>query len=140
MRRSWRTTPTRSRDDGTVTGYTVVISLAVLAFAGLVLDGGLAVSTKVDAVSVAQSAARAGARELDLAFLRTSGGLRLDPDKAHDAAQQWVSNSGLSGTVAVAGDTVTVTVATSHNTQLLQLVGISSIPIGATATAAAVQP
>jgi hypothetical protein len=135
----WTVVP-RSRDDGTVTGYTVVTTLAVLAFAGLVLDGGLAVATKVDAVSVAQSAARAGARELDVAFLRTGGGLRLDPDKAHDAAQQWVDNAGLSGTVIVAGDTVTVTVTTSHGTQLLQLVGIDSIPIGATATATAVQP
>ena len=51
------------RDDGTVTAYTVIITLAVLAFAGLVLDAGLAVTTKVNAVSVAQSAARAGARE-----------------------------------------------------------------------------
>jgi hypothetical protein len=128
------------RDAGTVTGYTVITSLAALAFAALVLDGGLAVATKVEAVSVAQSSARAGARELDVAYLRASGVIRLDPAKAHDTAQQWVNNSGLSGTVTVARNTVTVTVTTAQHTQLLQLVGISSIPIAASATATAVQP
>jgi hypothetical protein len=140
MRLPQWTARARGRDDGTVTGYTVVTTLAVLAFAGLVLDGGLAVSSKVDAVSVAQSSARAGARELDVAYLRTSGIIRLDPGKAQTAAQQWVNASGLSGTVTVAGNTVTVTVTTSQDTQLLQLVGIDTIPIGATATATAVQP
>lgn len=128
------------RDDGTVTGYTVIVTLAMLAFAGLVLDAGLAVATKVDAVSVAQSAARAGARELDLAHLRTTGDIRLDPATAHDTATDWLDTAGLAGTVTVTGDQVTVTVTTSQDTQLLQLVGIGSIPVGATATATAIPP
>ena len=130
----------RGRDAGSVSGYTIVTSLAGILFAALVLDAGLAISTKVDAVSIAQSSARAGARELDVAYLRQTGGIRLDPIQAHDTAQHWVDNSGLSGTVTVAGNTVTVTVSTSRDTQLLQLVGITSIPISAKATATAVQP
>lgn len=128
------------RDAGSVSGYTVITSLAGLAFAALVLDAGLAISTKVDAVSVAQSSARAGARELDVAYLRETGVIRLDPIKAHDTAQQWVNQSGLSGAVTVAGNTVTVSVTTGRDTQLLQMVGITSIPIAAQATATAVQP
>jgi len=134
----WNVLP--RRDDGTVTGYTVITTAAVLAFAGLVLDGGLAVATKVDAVSAAQSSARAGARELDVAYLRSNGGIRLAPAKARATAQDWLAAAGLSGTVTVAGNTVTVTVTTSRETQLLQLVGIGSIPIKATATAIAIQP
>jgi len=130
----------QNRDAGSVSGYTVITSLAGLAFAALVLDAGLAISTKVDAVSVAQSSARAGARELDVAYLRETGVIRLDPVKAHDTAQQWVNQSGLSGTVTVAGNTVTVSVTTARDTQLLQMVGITSIPIAAQATATAVQP
>jgi Flp pilus assembly protein TadG len=122
-------------DRGTVTGYTVIVTLAVLIFAGLVLDAGLAIATKVDATSAAQSAARAGARELDLAHLRTAGQLRLDPAAAHHAAQEWLDRAGLAGTVTVTGEQVTVTVTTARDTQLLQLVGITSIPVGATATA-----
>lgn len=139
MRAPWWSDWVR-RDDGTVTAYTVIVTLAVLAFAGLVLDAGLAVSTKVNAVSVAQSSARAGARELDVAYLRSTGVIRLDPVMARTSAQGWLDRSGLSGTVTVTGDEVAVTVTTSRDTQLLQLVGIGSIPVGATATATAVQP
>ena len=119
----------RGRDAGSVSGYTVITSLAGLAFA-----------TKVDAVSIAQSSARAGASELDVLYLRETGVIRLDPAKAQDTAQQWVNNSGLAGTVTVAGNTVTVTVSTAQDTQLLQMLGITSIPIAAHATATAVQP
>nr|MDT0658801.1 hypothetical protein [Micromonospora sp. DSM 115978] len=123
-----------------MSGYTVITSLAGLAFAGLVLDAGLAIATKVDAVSIAQSSARAGASELDVAYLRATGVIRLDPIKAQDTAQQWVNNSGLTGTATVAGNTVTVSVSTARDTQLLQMIGITSIPIAAHATATAVQP
>lgn len=134
-------TPTaHSKDAGTVTAYTLILVAAVLAFAGLVLDAGLAVATKVQAVSVAQSSARAGARELDIAALRGSGVIRLDPARAEAAARDWLNRAGMSGTVTTTAGTVTVTVTTSRRTQLLNLVGVASIPIGATATAAAVQP
>jgi hypothetical protein len=130
----------RRADAGTVTAFTVILTLAVFTFAGLVLDAGLAISTKVQAVSDAQSAARAGARELDVAALRTTGVIRLDPAQSEATARNWLTRAGLSGTVAVTPDTVTVTVHTSRRTQLLQLVGLSTIPIAATATARAVQP
>lgn len=137
-----RRTPRRQRrtDAGTVTAFTVILTLAVFAFAGLVLDAGLAISTKVQAVSDAQSAARAGARELDVAALRTTGAIRLHPAQAEATARNWLTRTGLSGTVVVTPDTVTVTVHTSRRTQLLQLVSVNTIPIAATATARAVQP
>jgi hypothetical protein len=114
----------------------------VPAFAGLVLDGGLAVSTKVHAVSVAQSSARAGARELDVTALRTTGVIRLDPARAEATARDWLARTGMNGTVTVTvtADTVTVSVTTTRRTQLLQPIGIGAIPVGATATATAVQP
>jgi len=130
----------RGRDTGSVSGYTIITSLAGLAFAGLVLDAGLAIATKVDAVSIAQSSARAGAGELDVAYLRATGVIRLDPVKAHSTAQQWMNNAGLTGSVTVAGNTVTVSASTAQDTQLLQMIGITSIPIAAHATATAVQP
>jgi len=130
----------QQRDAGTVTAFVLVLSLAAIAFAGLVLDAGLAVATKVQATSDAQSAARAGARELDVAALRTTGVIRLDPALAHTAALNWLAAAGTSGSVAVTPDTVTVTTHTAQRTQLLQLLGVSSIPISATATARAVQP
>ncbi|NUR30040.1 MAG: hypothetical protein HOV83_30025, partial [Catenulispora sp.] len=67
----------RRDDRGTVTAFTVVWVAAALLLAGLVLDAGLAVSTKVNARSVANAAARAGARELDVTALRIRGVVRL---------------------------------------------------------------
>lgn len=127
-------------DAGTVTAFTVILTLAVLAFAGLVLDAGLAISTKVQAVAAAQSAARAGARELDVAALRATGTIRLDQAQAQATARDWLTRAHLSGAVAVTPDTVTVNVHTSRRTQLLQLIGLHAIPITATATARAIQP
>jgi hypothetical protein len=128
------------RDDrGTVTAYTLVLITAVLAFAGLVLDAGLAISTKVDAISVAQAAARAGAEELDLTALRTQNMVRLDPAVAESTARSWLARAGYAGTVSVTATTATVAVRTSRPTQLLRLVGVRAIPVGATATATAVQ-
>ncbi|HET6953106.1 MAG TPA: hypothetical protein VFI47_22180, partial [Acidimicrobiales bacterium] len=42
---------------------------------------------------MAQAAARAGARELDVAALRTSGVVRIDPVKARAAAQDWLKRA-----------------------------------------------
>jgi hypothetical protein len=127
-------------DRGSVTAYTAIVALAALLFAGLVLDAGLAVATKVHAVSVAQAAARAGAREVDLTQLRRDSVIRLDPPRARQAAQAWLNAAGLPGTVTVAGNQVTVTVTTSRDTQLLQLAGITTIPVQASATATAITP
>lgn len=135
-------TPRRGHaaDRGTVTAFTIVWLAAALALAGLVLDAGLAVSTKVNARAVANAAARAGARELDLAALRINGIIRIDQNKARSSAASWISRAGLRGTVTVTANTVTVSVTTSQPTQLLDLIGIRSIPVHATATAEAITP
>jgi hypothetical protein len=127
-------------DRGSVTGYTVIVTIAAVVFAGLVLDAGMAVATKVQAISTAQSAARAGARELDLEHLRGTGVIRVDPVQAQASAQDWLARAGWSGSVIVTGDQVTVTTTGSSDTQLLGLVGIGTIPVGATATATAIPP
>jgi hypothetical protein len=130
----------RAADRGTVTAFTVVWLAAALTLAGLVLDAGLAVSTKVNARAVANAAARAGARELDLAALRINGVIRIDQNKARTSAAGWIARAGLRGTVTVTANTVTVSVTTSQPTQLLGLIGIRSIPVHATATAEAITP
>jgi hypothetical protein len=127
-------------DRGTVTAFVVVWLAAALLLGGLVLDAGLAVSTKVNARAVANAAARAGARELDITALRTRGIVRLDPAKARATAASWIARAGLAGTATVAGNAVTVNVTTARRTQLLGLIGITNIPVHAIATAAAITP
>jgi hypothetical protein len=116
---------------GRVTAFVVIIVTAVLLFAGLLLDGGLALAAKVRALGEAQEAARAGAQEIDLAAYRATGTLRLEPQQASAAARNYLAATGHAGTVSVAGNTVHVTVTINQSTQLLPLIGIGSITVTA---------
>lgn len=119
-----------ARDEhGRVTAFIVVLTSGCLFFAGLVLDGGLALAAKTRAIAHAQEATRAGAQELDLATYRATGVFRLDPDLARVAAQHYLVAVGATGTVTVTGNTVQVTVTTTTPTQLLGLLGISEITV-----------
>jgi hypothetical protein len=146
-RQPTRTGPTRltarrggCRDDrGHVTGFAVIMVVAVLALAGLVLDGGLAVAAKADAFGAAQSAARAGAQRLDLTLYRATGRVSLDPVAAAAAARAWLAAAGVTGTVSATPQQVRVEVTEVADTQLLALVGVDSITVHATATAVAVR-
>lgn len=123
-------------DGGQVTAFVVTISAALLLFAGLVLDGGLALSTKTQALDAAQAAARTGAQHLDLTRYRLTGQTRLDPRAAAAAARGWLTRAGLDGDVAATTAEVTVTVHATRRTQLLGLVGVRELYVTATATAA----
>jgi hypothetical protein len=116
-------------DEGRATAFVVVLTIGILALAGLTLDGGLALSAKVKANGQAEAAARAGAQAIDLAAYRNTGTLQLVPVQALADAHSYLATVGAYGTVTVIGDTVTVTVTASQGTQLLGMVGISSITV-----------
>ncbi|GAA4466311.1 pilus assembly protein TadG-related protein [Phytohabitans houttuyneae] len=122
-----------------MTPFAVLITIALLAVAGLVLDAGLALSEKVRALDIAQAAARAGAQELDLYKYRTSNVAELDPDRAASAARAWLTSAGVEGEATATVTTVTVTVRRTSDTQLLQIVGVRQLAVSASATATAVQ-
>jgi len=126
-------------DAGQVTPFAVLMTIALLAVAGLVLDAGLALSEKVRALDIAQAAARAGAQELDLYMYRTSNVAELDPDRAASAARAWLTSARVEGDATATVTTVTVTVRRTSNTQLLRIVGVRQLHVSAIATATAVQ-
>lgn len=115
-----------------MTAFLVGLTASLLALAGLVLDGGLALATKAQAAGAAEAAARAGAQAIDLATYRSDNRLQLEPAEAAQKAQAHLSAAGVDGKVSVSGNTVTVVVTASQRTQLLDLVGISSIEVQAT--------
>lgn len=127
-------------DRGSATGWALGTMFVGLLLAGLLFDGGAAMTTKASALSVAQQAARAGADQLDLTVLRTTGQLQLDPPAAEQAAAAWLAQAGESGTVTATTAQVTVTVTTTGSTVLLAIVGITDYELSATATAEAIQP
>ena len=125
------------QDRGSVTGYVLFMTVALVLLAGLVLDGGSALTARGAAADVAQQAARAGADALDAASLRagTPAGLVANPAAARQAAVAVLTAAGLSGDVTVAGATVTVTARASRPTTILAMVGIDQVGGSATASA-----
>ena len=126
-------------ESGTVTAFVVVFMLALLVMAGLVLDGGLALSAKIQAIDDAQAAARAGAQAIDVPLYRSTGEITLDPAQATSDAEGFLARAGRTGTVSVIGDQVTVTVTITQPTQILSLVGVDSFTETASGTATAEQ-
>lgn len=75
----------RRAERGSVTPFVLIVSIAILALAALVIDGGRQLNSKGRAVAYAQEAARAGSQGVDVADPR----LDLLPDKAMAAARQY---------------------------------------------------
>lgn len=129
-RRSWWT-----GDEGRISAFVVTVLAAILALAGLTLDGGLALADKVRVNGQAEAAARAGAQALDLDAYRATGAVHLVTSQAGVMARSYLSTVGQIGTVTVTGNTVTVTITATHRTQLLALVGIPALTVHGTASA-----
>jgi putative Flp pilus-assembly TadE/G-like protein len=124
-------------DSGRITAFVAVMIAGLLLCAGLVLDGGLALAAKTDALDAAQEAARAGAQALDVAAARGLGPTTVDPAKGRQAASNSLAAAGYRGVVTVTGARVTVEVTHRQRTQILTLAGVSEITVTATATAEA---
>ena len=124
----------RHDERGSVTLWTVFITIAVLMLGGLVIDGGYAMSAKREAARTAEQAARAGADQLDTDSVR-SGGDDVAPGAASAAAHQYLRAVGESGSVIVVGDQVIVTVTKRQPSHILEAFGRGDFVMSSTARA-----
>ena len=121
---------------GSVSLIMVILTVALFAMAGLVIDGGLALDARGRAVDLAQQAARAGAGAISPASLRGSRpDLRFDATAATQRAQRVLTLAGATGEVTVSADTVTVTAHVRQRTVLLAAFGVTDLTASAAATA-----
>lgn len=95
---------------GSVTAFVAVVAIALVMVAGMAYDGGQVIAAQGQARSYAAKAARAGAQEVDITTLRSSGETVLDPAAAESSALAYLREVGATGTVAVDGADITVTV------------------------------
>src|SRR5437899_12026066 len=95
-------------DGGSVTAFVVVFTTALLAVAGLVVDGGYRLAGRRAAFDEAEAAARAGAQAVDEDMLRQGGAVVVQPDAARQRVADYLGRTGHEGTVAVDVDAVTV--------------------------------
>lgn len=120
---------------GQVTAFVVVVFVALIAVAGLVVDGGTALAAKRQAIDEAAAAARAGAQALSVDAYRADGTVALDPEAARAAAEAYLAQTGHAGVVEANADTVTVTVTFEHSLTLLRVVGVRQMTVTGSGTA-----
>ena len=124
---------------GSITLMLLVLSLALIALAGIVIDGGTKLDQAENANAIAQEAARAGAGNVNQANAYASGSFTVDQAQAIAAAQQYLASAGYRGTVsAPTPDTIEVTVTVTSPTRVLSIIGIDSMTSTGSATASLV--
>ena len=134
--RALATPPRRfpTRDTGSVTAFSVLLLVAMMALLGLVVDGGMAMAANQAARDEAEQAARAGAGALSVDGLR-NGQIVIDQQAAIAAAVAYTIQAGHPGSASASNGQVTVTIRYSMPTNILGIVGIDSLPVSATASA-----
>ena len=129
---------TRYDDRGSATVWMVGVTVSAFSLVGLVLDGGAMLRARSDAFAIAGSAARVGAQQLD-PDAAVEGLTVLDPIAAERAVEDYLDVAGVTGTVIVVDDAITVTVSSETELQMLRLVGGDTVSFEASATAEAVK-
>ncbi len=121
---------------GALTLFVAILFPALLAFAGLDVDGGTKLDTYEQASAYAAEAARAGAGQVDQSEAYSKATFVVDEPEAIAAARAYLAAAGVSGTVtAVGDDAIRVTVTITTHTKILSIIGIDTVTSTSTATA-----
>jgi Flp pilus assembly protein TadG len=128
-----------NEERGAVTVFVTIVTIALLAVAGLVADGGRILAARREAGNVAESAARAGAQAIDLRTLRTENRVDLDPNVATARARNYLTATGYQGAVHADTQHVHVTVTIHRSTLLLGSAGIHDFTVTSTGDATPVR-
>lgn len=131
----------RARDEserGSMTVWALGMLVATFLFVALLVDGGSMLRRRSEVFGAASAAARVGAQQLD-ERQAVEGVAVLEPIAAERAALAYLNDRGLSGSVSVDGDLVTVEVTATAKLQMFSLVGGDGVSFTATASAQAVK-
>jgi Flp pilus assembly protein TadG len=122
-------------DAGVIPVTMLILGMIVILFAAALLGGGTLFAARSHGYDLAESAARAGAQQLDTAAYRNDGVLRLDPARAAQAAKQFLAAAGATGTVQVTQAQITVTATSRQATPMLAPFGIGEVTVTSSASA-----
>jgi Putative Flp pilus-assembly TadE/G-like len=127
-------------DRGTVAMFTTIFAVFVIALAGLVVDGGLAIHARQRAADIAEQAARAAADDVDVPYLRQTGRARIVASgepcrRARLLASKYPEVKGQIGCDASGGQSARVAVQITVKLQLLGAFGFPDMTTSSTATA-----
>lgn len=121
----------RAGEAGQAIVWVAVMLPLFMSVIGLTLDGGVVFAAKKDLQNVADTAARAGATQLDEARYRQSATVTLVPAKARQTAAEAVSKQAPGVAAAISADDrqVVVEVARAAPTAFLRILRIDSVRI-----------
>jgi len=124
-------------DEGRIALLVIVLVFAVLAMIGLSVDGGGKIRALQRADNIASEAARAAGQAILAPEAIQGGDKVVDPAAATAAAQNYLANAGVTGTVDVAPDRkhITVRVTIIYDTTFLGLIGLDTLTATRQATA-----
>lgn len=122
----------RPNEQGSISGFVVILTMTFVACAGLALDGGRMLAVRTQLADSAENAARAGAQEVT--SLR-SGSPKLNIFAATQTAEEYLSRFEISGVVNADSNQVTVTTNSEVHMTLLGLFGVNKKEISVTRTA-----
>lgn len=123
-----------NNERGSVTLWAVVITTAVLAVMGLVVDGGAQLRATQRADQVAREAARAAGQAISGDPILGRPGL-VDVSRGRQAANAYLAAAGIPGDVSVSGTTITVSTRVSFTPVMLSAFGVGSVTVTGSAVA-----
>jgi Flp pilus assembly protein TadG len=127
------------RDSGSLALLLGVLMVALLALAGLVIDGGRKLNQSANAYAIAEEAARAGAGMVDRSAAYRSGAFVVDEGEALAAARAYLASTGDLGSVSADGPRrIKATVTITGRTLVLSLIGIDTMTSTGSAVASLV--
>lgn len=129
-----RLTRLRNDEKGSITPMVVIFVPVLIIVIGLVVDGAGKIQANDDAQAIAAGASRSAANAV-AAQIVTNGSVALDTHRARTTALDYISAAGMTGTATVTPTRITVTVQTSYATRFISIIGITSLPAEATASA-----
>ena len=125
----------RHSERGSASIWALMITVgAFTVLLGLVVDGGRLIDARLASARTAAQAARLGADTLSEASVR-NGSSTIAASTAVARVREYLSDAGMTGTVQVAGDRVTVTVTGTSANHILTIAGVGSFPIEEAQTA-----
>ena len=110
----------KDSQDGVVTAFVVGLLMTFIICAGLGVDGGRLVATRLTLADHAENSARVAAQELT--SLRT-GSPKIDQQAAHRSALRYLNENNLTGDISTSTNSVSVTVSQSVEMSILKLFG-----------------
>lgn len=127
----------RAHDErGSISIWMVTASFVMMVLVGLAVDLGGQVHAKQRAHNVAAEAARTGGEQVEAAPAIEGRYVSVDPTAARAAAEQYLANSDVTGTVTVTGgDTIRVEVIDTYTPKFLSFIGVGDLTVTSEASA-----